>query len=389
MTAVDDSSELTGKVRALAGRLDLLKGVATRAQADEALTRSRLSLALAQAMGERAQALVAVRDARFAAYRAARKARAETKPRDRWAALAGRIRALTRPGFWPTSHAGRKANVRARALYARRGASAEVAALVDPAWYAARYPDVAQSGLHPVAHYLISGFREGRRPNPLFDPRFYAERHRAELAASGGLSAAEHFMQAGAALGLDPHPLFSIAHYVGQAPELIGSDANPLLHYLGDGWRRGVSPHPLFDRGFYAAQLKAEERDGDLLSHYLTDGWRRGLSPHPLFDGEWYRGEYPDIAGDDDEPLSHFAEIGGREGRSPSAWFDTAHYVALRGADFPAGANPLLDYLDGGAWAVGEARPGLSTAAYVAAHPAIAATGATPLEHWAAQGRAG
>jgi hypothetical protein len=119
--------------------------------------------------------------------------------------------------------------------------------------------------------------------------------------------------------------------------------------------------------------------------HYLAGGWRRGFKPHPLFDPAWYLAQYPDVAQTGSEPLTHFLESGAAEGRSPSPWFDLPHYVAARGAELSTdlGANPLIDYLDGGAWRVGEARPGVASGVYLAAHPELVAQGRTPLDHWA------
>lgn len=54
----------------------------------------------------------------------------------------------------------------------------------DDAWYAARYPDVAQSGLTPLAHYVRRGAWEGRRPRADFDPLHYLSIHE-DVAASG------------------------------------------------------------------------------------------------------------------------------------------------------------------------------------------------------------
>jgi len=57
--------------------------------------------------------------------------------------------------------------------------------------------------------------------------------------------------------------------------------------------------------------------------------------------------------------------------------------VAARGEALDAAVNPLVDYLQGGAWAVAEARPGFPTAAYLAATPELVEQGMTPLDHWA------
>lgn len=46
-------------------------------------------------------------------------------------------------------------------------------ALFDRQWYLSRYPDVANSGVDPVAHYLQFGWREGRNPGPNFSTKGY------------------------------------------------------------------------------------------------------------------------------------------------------------------------------------------------------------------------
>jgi hypothetical protein len=54
----------------------------------------------------------------------------------------------------------------------------------DAAFYAATYPDVAASGIDPLAHFLRHGWREGRRPRPDFDTHFYLVSN-PDVAASG------------------------------------------------------------------------------------------------------------------------------------------------------------------------------------------------------------
>jgi len=46
--------------------------------------------------------------------------------------------------------------------------------LFDRDYYLARYPDVAESGLDPIDHYLQIGAAKGYDPNPLFDTGYYA-----------------------------------------------------------------------------------------------------------------------------------------------------------------------------------------------------------------------
>ena len=78
--------------------------------------------------------------------------------------------------------------------------------LFQDAWYLAQYADVAGAGLDPLDHYCRNGWRESRKPNPLFDPVWYV--------ASYG--------------------------------ELIG-DVNPLLDYVATGEEVGRKPAEEFD----------------------------------------------------------------------------------------------------------------------------------------------
>jgi hypothetical protein len=49
--------------------------------------------------------------------------------------------------------------------------------LFHSAWYHETNPDVAAARVNPVLHYLYSGHREGRNPNPIFSVNWYRERH--------------------------------------------------------------------------------------------------------------------------------------------------------------------------------------------------------------------
>src|SRR5688572_10477316 len=50
--------------------------------------------------------------------------------------------------------------------------------LFDPEYYLATYPDVADSNLDPLVHYLEEGAQQGRNPHPDFDSGFYLEQCR-------------------------------------------------------------------------------------------------------------------------------------------------------------------------------------------------------------------
>lgn len=53
----------------------------------------------------------------------------------------------------------------------------EQCALFDAAWYLRRNLDVAAAGLHPAAHFLRVGAAEGRDPGPKFSVATYMAKH--------------------------------------------------------------------------------------------------------------------------------------------------------------------------------------------------------------------
>jgi hypothetical protein len=388
-------SPLLDKLAVLGRRHDVLRAETQRARTGEALTRTRLGEALVAALAARSRAEAAARTAVFARHLAAGRAWLRPDRRNRLRRLVERLLSrlgpwgqalvIARSGVWRTQGPGLRAVLKAlpaMAAYARRGAdpTAQPAAPFDQTFYLRGHADVAASGRSPLTHYLLTGGREGRAPHPLFDPAAY-ERQVGDGLAATGLTALEHYLRLGAPRGLSPHPLFDPAEYAVQAPELADTGESPLAHYLRIGARQGLSPHPLFQPDYYrrgAAGLAAEVNP---LVHYLAHGSERGLKPHPLFDPAWYRERHPTLGRTD--PLQHFVAHAGREDLEPGPWFNAARYKALRGADRPAGLDPLTDYLRGGAWAVAEPNPGFHAFAYLAAHPELADQGLTPLEHWA------
>ncbi len=376
MTASQDPPDLVAKVERLALRHTALREEVQRVQTAEALTRTRLTQAWAQALVGEAEARTEAGAAAMRAYRAvaeefpARRNRIKRRLDAELARLGSHGAALiiARSGLWT----GRLSTLLAYTRH-RTDPTIEPSALFDQAWYLAAYPDVAAGSMAPLAHYIAHGGREGRSPHPLLDVNFYAVQNRADLDRTG-LSPLEHFVHMGAARGCDPHPLFRIDHYVSQAPDLTLSGENPLVHYLREGWRRDLTPHPLFDAAWYRGGLPWAEAQTPPLIHFLTSGSVQGRKPHRLFDPIWYRQQYPDVEDGGFEALTHYVTAGGREGRNPGPWFDAPRYMALRGDQLRSDVDPLTDYLQGGAWTVAE--PILTDAT----DPRL-----TPLEHWAAR----
>lgn len=190
--------------------------------------------------------------------------------------------------------------------------------------YLSANPDVRATGADPYAHYISTGWREGRDPSARFDTTFYLAKN----------------------------------------PDVAASGANPLLHYVTAGQFEGRATNaavgPALDaRGFDATFYRLAYPDVGLAgvdpeAHYSATGWREGRNPNSLFDTNYYLTRYPDVRAGGTDPLTHYSTAGWREGRDPSAAFDTTAYLAANRDVAAAGVNPLLHYLTSGLY---EGRP--------------------------------
>jgi hypothetical protein len=100
-------------------------------------------------------------------------------------------------------------------------------------YYLKHYPDVAESGMNPVFHYIRFGGKEGRAPNPLFDSSWYLQEY--PDVAAGGINPLFHYINHGEKEGRDPGPKFSTNGYLKAHPDIREAGMNTLLHYLKHG----------------------------------------------------------------------------------------------------------------------------------------------------------
>ena len=110
-------------------------------------------------------------------------------------------------------------------------------------WYIEHNPDVILHGANPIFHWLMTGWKEGRAPNPYFDPSWY----------------------------------FS------QLPDIKGNNINPLVHYCSIGFKQGLHPSPLFSTTLYFIENNGPHEAGaNPLAHYLTVGQKTGYKAYPI-----------------------------------------------------------------------------------------------------------
>ena len=222
----------------------------------------------------------------------------------------------------------------------------------DEEFYRAAYHDMAASEDFGFLHFIQYGLSEGRRPNPWFDPSWYATQ-------AGPLSepAYIHFLTKGVLHSLTPcialerfakrtdctltltlydelleasKPLS--LHGSTQALDLLLSlyqpefhrensgenDISVLIRYFRSEIGAGVAPGPLFDAGVYIEKTAEVGLAGDVetaLTHWLTYGIAARVVPTERFDEAYYRATYPDIGQSDLWGFAHFLQHGAYEGR--------------------------------------------------------------------------
>ncbi len=174
--------------------------------------------------------------------------------------------------------------------------------LFDADYYRQHNADIP-SDIDPIMHFCQSGWREGRYPNPYFDPAFYQRTN----------------------------------------PDIARAEINPLVHYLEFGDREGRRPSARFDPAWYRDQYGLGA-DAIALADFLERRHSGKVSPVPLFDPTWYLDRNPDVAASRTDPFEHFCAFGVIEGRDPSPDFDVKFY-RTRYASELGGENPLLHYL--------------------------------------------
>ncbi|MFM7404607.1 MAG: methyltransferase domain-containing protein, partial [Erythrobacter sp.] len=130
--------------------------------------------------------------------------------------------------------------------------------LLDSEYYLRKHPDVAESGMSPLVHYVLHGWREGRDPHPLFPNDWYLAQN-PDVAAHGQLSPLDHYLAHGWKEGRRPNPLFNPRTYLDRYPDVEAADFEPLSHFILygsdegrelniEGWQQDL-PSPYTDGG--------------------------------------------------------------------------------------------------------------------------------------------
>jgi hypothetical protein len=114
-----------------------------------------------------------------------------------------------------------------------------IAGFFDPAWYAARYPEILAAGRDPLQHFMEQGAASGMNPNRWFDGDWYKAYYCHVVREP--MTALDHYLRTGARELRNPHPRFDAAWYVAQHPDAAD---NPMIYHLTVGEAQGWPTEP-------------------------------------------------------------------------------------------------------------------------------------------------
>ncbi len=163
----------------------------------------------------------------------------------------------------------------------------------DAQWYADTYLGELGGGIDPLRHYLAVGREQGVQPRPVLNPAVEAIRESGLFdapwylaqypdLAETGVDPLRHFIEHGAGEGRNPNPFFDTRYYLRKNRDVAVAGANPLLHFIAGGWKELRNPHPEFDVWWYwSSHLDPASEEVNPLAHYLAIGRERGLQTRP------------------------------------------------------------------------------------------------------------
>src|SRR5882757_8026480 len=99
--------------------------------------------------------------------------------------------------------------------------------MFDPDWYLTTYPDVKAAGINPLFHYVAFGEAEGRLPCAHFEPEWYRQTYQ----VPAGVNALAHYL-AHRFGNVSPNRQFDVRRYKAKHPEIGQSGLDAFQHFL-------------------------------------------------------------------------------------------------------------------------------------------------------------
>ncbi|MFL6796337.1 MAG: hypothetical protein ACJ8F3_02880 [Xanthobacteraceae bacterium] len=133
----------------------------------------------------------------------------------------------------------------------------------DANYYLSVNPDIKASDVDPFRHFVETGWREGRNPNPRFNTKYYVSQN--PDVAEAGINPFLHYLEQGRVEGRLAskeeeqflkeeeviRPRLDREYYLNANPEVRSSGLDPVRHYVRYGWQQGLNPTPDFSTMMY------------------------------------------------------------------------------------------------------------------------------------------
>ena len=171
--------------------------------------------------------------------------------------------------------------------------------LFDIGYYLKNYPDIRASGKDPILHYILYGYKEGRKPSSSFDGDYYLKKYKDVR------------------------------------------NQNPLVHYALFGMKEGrvtdkkvkkmvenyelIANSGLFNSEWYKNKYKIDPKV-DPIKHFLNIGVKKFYNPNPSFDTRLYLKNYLDVKKVGINPLIHYILYGKIDNRKYPMFDDAEFY---------------------------------------------------------------
>lgn len=163
----------------------------------------------------------------------------------------------------------------------------------DVDWYLSEHLSGRPGRVNPLVHYLRKGRALGidirAVPDPrskviresgVFDEEYYLEQY--PDVAQSGLDPIDHYMRYGASESRNPSAMFDTAYYLRNNPDVVRKKLNPLLHFVMFGWKQLRNPSRDFDVWWYwSNHMDPAVEDVNPLGHYQRVGRDLQLDARP------------------------------------------------------------------------------------------------------------
>jgi LmbE family N-acetylglucosaminyl deacetylase/glycosyltransferase involved in cell wall biosynthesis len=200
----------------------------------------------------------------------------------------------------------------------------EKSGLFDEKYYLENNPDVRNSDLTAVEHYLIYGGYEGRKPSDKFNHDLYMNQY-PEVLETGKNPLLYYIMNVkvkNTDSQLIKQTQIAGTEYHIQTKEKHLSKINKILEKVKDYNKlQIIGDSSFFDANYYLrTNADVKETGMNPIHHYHYYGWKEGRNPSHLFDTVFYLSTYKDVKQAGIDPLLHFINIGEKEGRLPKTF---------------------------------------------------------------------